>query len=140
MQTPNTPETRALAWVKAKHPDLYKVILTKRPDLIREAYARPLNGLGEIGGWTDDLLNLAKQAIPIYQQQKVFSAQLKQATAAPTPQAATYVPAAPVNMAPVVEARNRFTLASLGTLPIVAGAGVALYFVWDMLSKKKRRR
>src|SRR5512139_1336187 len=90
-----TPEIRAVKYIQKFYPGLYQSMALRRPDLIKSAYDTAMHGTDGLGFALTDILDFAKQAIPMVQQQKVFNAQMKVATATPVVQQkppAQYVP------------------------------------------------
>lgn len=88
---PDTPEGRALEFLRKGYPGIYDHLRASRPDIIRSAMSRtinPMGGLGDTasGGILDSILDFAKAAVPVYQQQQIFNAQLKAATQTPITQ------------------------------------------------------
>lgn len=146
-----TPDILAIEWIKKHHPKLYREMRTYRPDLIREAYARPVNGLGEVGGLFDDILGFATKAIPLYQQQKVFSVQLKQASkgAAPAPAPVQYSFPPPAKYSEPNEYRqipDQYGLKIKGDLPKkkkispwIIGGGIAAVGALILFMRRKKR-
>lgn len=136
-----TPAGRALNWMKSAHPKLYRAMLIERPDLIREAYARPLNGLSGMDGIFDDILGFATKAIPIYQQQKVFSAQMKQASAGvapmPTPAGQPIRIVLPPATEQAVAKQTGFGIPR--NVLIGLGAAATGLVLWMVLRRKKAR-
>lgn len=132
----NTPEIKALEWLKKVHPRLYAGMVIKRPDIIRAAYAKPLNGLSSVDGIFDDILGFAKEALPMYQQQKVFSAQLKQAKQGVSPAPAP-IPVQPVFDAPTERAIDK-KVSSFNPW-LIGGAIAAIGGILFFFSRKKGR-
>lgn len=89
---PDTPEGRALEFLRKGYPGIYESLRASHPEIVRAAMTRTINpGVNGLGaddgdGILDSILNFAKAAVPVYQQQKVFSAQLKAATQTPVSQ------------------------------------------------------
>jgi len=78
-----TGAQKALIVMKRRYPGIYKRLRRHRPDLIREANARELNGMGAVDGVLDDILDFGSKAMPLYQSQQKFKSELKAATKQP---------------------------------------------------------
>jgi len=122
-------------FLQREYPAAYKTLQEKRPDLI----AAGLSGLGAektwaetIGGWGTQILDVVSKALPVYQQQKIMSAQLKRAEAGlpPLDISQLEIPGIPiqVKMPEAVEAGIIGGL-SAAKLALFAGAGLLIFML-----------
>lgn len=92
-----SPAGNAVEFLRKHHPSIFHALEYKRPDLIREAYAQPVNGIAGVDGILDDIVSFGQKALPIYQQQVQFKQQM--AKAAQTPPQYQMAPPMPLNPA-----------------------------------------
>lgn len=141
IHTPDTPAVRAIEFIKRYHPKMYQGLVINRPELIAEAYAKPLNGIAGVDGIFDDILNFGQKSLDLYKQQQTFKAQLTQAAQTPVrtiqTQPAQVAPLSP-QFDPYTEAKIRTTKTVFGSLiPVLVIGGLGALFL--LMRGKKRR-
>lgn len=142
---PDTKEVRALEFMKRFQPKMYKAMVLTRPDIIRAAYARPLNGLGDVSGILDDILDFGSKSLNLYKDQQIFKTQIQQATAKPVQviqaaPAASVAPAVAQPISPTFDAATEQRLKTSNMMRyIIPGVAVAaiLGLVYVFKGRKK---